>query len=60
MYTTTITLVLGFGVLAFSSFELNSGMGILSALVIALAFAFDLLVLPPLLLAVDKYQDRQV
>ncbi len=50
MITTTITLVIGFGVLAFSTFELNSSMGLLSAIVIAIAVGFDLFVLPCLLL----------
>ncbi len=54
MITTTLTLALGFGILAFSSFELNSSMGILSATVIGIALAFDLLVLPALLLVLDR------
>ncbi|MFM7182178.1 MAG: efflux RND transporter permease subunit [Verrucomicrobiales bacterium] len=49
MITSTITLVGGFGILAFSGFELNRGMGILSAIVIAIALFFDLFLLPVLL-----------
>jgi len=54
MITTTITLVIGFGILAFSSFELNSSMGLLSAIVIAVAVVFDLLILPCLLLLLAR------
>jgi hypothetical protein len=57
MLTTTITLVIGFGVLAFSTFELNSGMGLLSAIVITLALIFDLTVLPAILLSIDQDPD---
>ena len=46
---TTIVLTLGFSVLAFSSFRLNEGLGILTALVVALALICDLFVLPALL-----------
>jgi predicted RND superfamily exporter protein len=49
MVTSTITLVGGFAILAFSTFELNKGMGILSAIVIAVALFFDLLFLPALI-----------
>jgi predicted RND superfamily exporter protein len=58
MITTTITLVIGFGVLAFSTFELNSSMGLLSAIVIAVAVVFDLLVLPCLLLLLANRRPR--
>ena len=54
MITSTVTLVGGFAVLAFSTFELNRGMGILSAIVIGIALVFDLLILPPLLLVIDR------
>lgn len=51
---TTIVLVVGFLVLATSSFELNSGMGLLTAIVIALALAADFLFLPPLLMNLER------
>ncbi len=54
--TTTIALTAGFAVLGFSSFEVNSGMGILTALAIALALVLDLLLLPALLLLIDSPQ----
>ena len=50
---TTLVLVAGFLVLATSSFELNSGMGLLTAIVIALALAADFFFLPALLMALD-------
>ena len=42
--------MLGFGVLAFSDFELNAGMGLLTAVTIGLALVADFLFLPPLLM----------
>ena len=53
MGVTSIILVAGFAVLALSDFRVNADMGLLSALVIALALAADYLLLPPLLLALD-------
>ena len=50
---TTLVLVAGFLVLATSSFELNSGMGLLTAVVIALALLADFLFLPALLMSID-------
>ncbi len=47
--STSLVLVLGFGVLSMSAFEVNHGMGQLSALVIACALVADLLMLPQLL-----------
>ena len=50
---TTLVLVVGFLVLATSTFELNSGMGLLTAVVIALALAADFFFLPALLMSLD-------
>jgi predicted RND superfamily exporter protein len=47
---TTAILVAGFLVLATSSFELNAGMGLMTALIIALALVADCCLLPPLLM----------
>jgi hypothetical protein len=44
----------GFLVLTFSAFELNSSMGIMTALTIVLALAADFLLLPPLLMTFDR------
>jgi len=51
---TSIVLVAGFMVLATSSFELNSGMGLLTAVVISLAIIADFLFLPPLLIKIEE------
>jgi hypothetical protein len=47
-------LVAGFLVLALSDFELNSSMGMMTALTIALALVCDFLLLPPLLMFFDR------
>ncbi|MGQ8364378.1 efflux RND transporter permease subunit [Glaciecola sp. 1036] len=47
---TTIVLASGFSVLGLSDFAINSEMGILTATIIVLALAIDLIVLPSLLL----------
>jgi hypothetical protein len=54
MWTTTIVLVAGFLVLTFSSYRMNSDMGWMSAITIALALFMDFLLLPALLMKVDK------
>ncbi len=54
LFTTSVVLVVGFLVLALSSFELNAGMGLLTAIVISFALVADFLLLPPLLMAFDK------
>ncbi len=52
---TSIALVLGFLVLATSSFLLNSEMGLMVSIVIAFALFIDFLLLPPLILTFDKW-----
>ena len=56
----TVILAAGFMVLAFSAFELNSSMGIMTALTIVLALVADFLLLPPLLMTFDrrKYAEK--
>ncbi|MBL1275420.1 MAG: MMPL family transporter [Ectothiorhodospiraceae bacterium] len=54
LFTTSIVLVVGFLVLSLSSFELNSGMGLLTAIVITFALLADFLLLPPLLMLFDR------
>ena len=60
MVTSNIALVLGFSVLGFSSFELNRSMGILSALIIAIAMIFDLVFTPALLLLLANAKLRRI
>ncbi len=56
LVTTSIILVAGFSVIAQSSFELNSSMGLLTAIVIVFALAADLLFLPALLI---KFEGKE-
>lgn len=51
---TTFILIAGFSVLLFSNFQMNSTMGAFTALVIGSALAADFLLLPPLLMYIDK------
>jgi hypothetical protein len=53
LVVTSVILAAGFLVLAQSSFALNAQMGQLTAVVIAVALAADLLLLPPLLMRLD-------
>ncbi|MCG8325715.1 MAG: MMPL family transporter [Thiotrichales bacterium] len=56
---TSIVLAAGFFVLATSSFELNSGMGLLTAIVILFALVADFLFLPPLLMKLEEDPDEE-
>lgn len=53
LWITSLTLVAGFAVLAFSGFNINSDIGILGAGTIALALVVDLLFLPGILTRLD-------
>ena len=57
LFVTSIVLVAGFSVLATSNFEINSGMGKMSAIVISLAIFIDFLLLPPLLMKIEGDDD---
>ncbi len=54
LWVTTVILVAGFAVLGLSSFKLNVDLGILTAVTIASALVMDFLLLPPLLMFMDK------
>jgi len=58
LFTTSVVLVAGFIMVSLSSFELNAGMGKLTALVIALALLADFFLLPPLLMKVEGGGDK--
>jgi predicted RND superfamily exporter protein len=58
LWVTSIALVAGFLVLSTSSFKLNSGMGLLTAIVIAIALIVDFLLLPPLLIWLDRWLSK--
>ncbi len=51
---TSVVLIAGFSVLALSSFWLNAGMGLLTAITIGFALIADFLFLPPLLMKVEE------
>lgn len=56
IWVTTLALVSGFGVLAFSGFQVNAHMGAMTAITIAFALILDFFFLPTLLM---KLEDRQ-
>jgi predicted RND superfamily exporter protein len=60
LWVTTLILVAGFSVLAFSAFKLNSSMGLLTAITIAFALIADFLFLPPLLIKLEGKKDETV
>ena len=51
---TTLTLVIGFAALATSSFKMNSGMGLMTSIIITLALVMVFLMLPPLLMKTEE------
>ncbi len=55
---TTVILVVGFGVLMFSTFQINFQMGLLTALAIVVALVFDFLMLPALLMLGAKRNEK--
>ena len=59
LWVTSVSLIAGFLVLATSSFKLNSGMGLLTAIVIAIALVVDFLLLPPLLIKLDGWLNKE-
>ena len=54
LWVTTFILVAGFAVLSLSAFQLNQQMGLLTAIAMVCALIADFLLLPPLLLALDR------
>lgn len=53
LVVTSIVLICGFLVLSFSDFKLNSSMGVLTAITIAVALIIDFFLVPPLLLSLE-------
>jgi predicted RND superfamily exporter protein len=58
LVTTTLVLALGFLVLVFSDFTLNSHMGLLTAIVISFALVIDLIFLPAFILLLEKAKNE--
>lgn len=56
LLVTSAVLIAGFMILAQSHFEINSGMGLLTSIIIALALTIDFMLLPPLLI---KFAGKQ-
>ncbi len=54
LWVSSLVLVAGFAVLSLSTFALNSTLGLLTATTIAVALVVDFLLLPSLLIAIDK------
>ena len=59
LFVTSVVLVAGFLILTLSHFRLNSQMGLLTAVIIAIALIADFFLLPPLLMAVDRDQPKE-
>lgn len=57
LWVTTLALVIGFLVLSMSSFELNSSMGLVTAITISFALLADFLLLPPLLMKFEEMKN---
>ena len=58
LVVTTLVLVVGFSVLATSSFEMNAGMGLMTAVIITIALITVFLMLPPLLIKIEEMDTR--
>jgi len=54
LWATSLVLVVGFSVLAFSGFKMNTHMGIMTTISVVCALLADFLFLPPLLMKLDK------
>lgn len=54
LWVTSAVLVAGFMILSLSSFELNSGMGLMTSIVISLALVICFLLLPPVLIKTEE------
>jgi predicted RND superfamily exporter protein len=57
LWVTTIVLMAGFSALALSSFKMNAGMGLLTAITIGLALMLDFLFLAPFILMTKESKD---
>lgn len=58
LVVTTFVLMAGFGVLAYSSFAINSIMGLMTAITIFIALIADFFFLAPLLLKIDRKKEK--
>jgi predicted RND superfamily exporter protein len=58
LFTTTLALVVGFSVLAFSGYKMSSDTGLMTAITISLALILDFFLLPPLLMKLEAKTDE--
>jgi len=58
LVVTSVVLILGFSVLAFSGFQINAEMGLMTAIVIAFALVADFLFLPPLIIRFESLNEN--
>jgi len=58
LWVTSAVLISGFMILAQSNFELNSGMGLMTSIIIGIALVLDFLLLPPLLMTIDSDKNK--
>ncbi len=58
LWVTSAVLILGFSLFAFSSFHINSEMGLLTAIIFALGLFAEFLLLPPILLSYESLKQR--
>jgi predicted RND superfamily exporter protein len=58
MWVTTVALTAGFLILTFSRYRMSSEMGLMCAIVIAVALVMDFLLLSTLLLKIDRQPDK--
>ena len=59
LWVTTAVLVAGFAILMLSAFDLNKSLGILTAITLVCALAADFLLLPAILMLIDKDKNPQ-
>jgi len=59
LWVTSVILAAGFVVLTFSGFAINAQMGMLTAITIVFALATDFLLLPPLLILLEKREIKE-
>lgn len=58
LLVTSLVLVVGFTILSTSTFKMNSGMAQITGIIIVAALVIDFLMLPALLIALDKRKDK--
>ncbi len=57
LWITSLILILGFAIFAFSSFKINQEMGILTTMIFALGLFADFVLLPPILMFVESFRN---